>query len=141
MKTTKLAPYNINDISPDRAWLLGFIFSDSTIGNHLGKRVIRLYHKDKSLMLTIKEHFNIPYKVCKQVNKTTTVYFIRFADADFMNSIERLGFSQDRTLLKVPKMDIKRTKYFIRGFLKGKGSYFQETNGTRGYKVIYSLQK
>ncbi|MBN2745261.1 MAG: hypothetical protein JXR34_00910, partial [Bacteroidales bacterium] len=89
----------------------------------------------------IKEYFNIPYKVCKQVNETTTVYFIRFADTDFVNSIERLGFSQDRTHLKVPAMHIECAQSFIHGFLKGKGSYFHETNGTRGYKVIYRSKK
>lgn len=141
MKTNKLSPFNINDISPDSAWLLGFIYSDSTIGDHLGKRVIRLFNKDKNLMQNIKKHFNIPYKVCKQESETTTVYFIRFADADFVSSIESLGFAKDRTHLKVPAMNVECTQSFILGFLKGKGSYFHETSGTRGFKVVYRSEK
>lgn len=125
-------------INKDNAWLLGFIFADSTIGIQQGKEVVRLFHKDLKLLELVKEYYQIPYKIGKQNHKNSTVYFIRFSDPKFVDSLVLLDFEKDRTELAIPKMSKVATESFIKGFLAGKGSFFEENNTDNyGVKVIY----
>ncbi len=131
-------PFDLYILNDDKAWLLGFIYADATISRVNGQDVIRIFNIDQGLLEEIKFHFAIPYKVGKQVNKTTTVYFLRFANPVFVDSVESYGFQKDRTDLTIPKMSVIHTRRFVQGFLKGKASYFQEKDhGTYGVKIIY----
>nr|WP_319400888.1 hypothetical protein [uncultured Carboxylicivirga sp.] len=133
-----LMSFDFNKITVDNAWLLGFIYADSTIGNHLGKRIVRLFHKNQNLLENVKEHYSIPYKIGSQVNGKSKVYFIRFADQDFVGSLEQLGFFENKSQLTVPEMSIQAEKNFIKGFFTGKGSYFKEKeSNVSGLKIIY----
>ncbi|MCW3804338.1 hypothetical protein [Plebeiibacterium marinum] len=131
-------PFDFYTLNNDKAWLLGFIFADATISKINGQNVIRIFNIDQGLLEEIKYHFVIPYKVGKQVNKTTTVYFLRFANPHFVDSVESYGFQKDRTDLTIPRMSSVHTRRFIQGFLKGKASYFEEKESRNyGVKIIY----
>ena len=135
---SKKMVFDFVEISKETAWLLGFIYSDSTIGVHQGKTIIRLYNKNRELLENIKEYFSIPYKVTEQVNQDATLHFIRFSDPDFVESIESYGFAKDRSTLSVPDMDDDCKKYFICGFIQGKGSFYKEENiRNYGFKIVY----
>ncbi len=105
---------DFSELNREKGWLPDFILSDSTIGEHPGRTVIRLYNKDTNLLHSIVEYFNLPNKVTKQVNKTTTVYFIRFSDKDIVSAIQSLSFGKDRTNLR---------SYRVRGDLSCKSAY------------------
>lgn len=130
--------FNFKKITKENAWLLGFIFADATIGIQQNHRVIKLYNKDFELLNKIKETFQLPYKVTEQKNKNNTVFFIRISNSEFIKSVELHGFKEDKANLKIPKMSKTCTKLFLKGFLKGKGSYFVETaRPIYGFKVIF----
>ncbi|PTN07414.1 hypothetical protein C8N47_1176 [Mangrovibacterium marinum] len=137
MNVRNVALFEQSKLDKEAAWLLGFIFSDSTIGEHQGRTVIRLYNKNKELLDNIVEYFGLPNKVTKQVNQTTTVYFIRFGNQDIVSSIQAYGFQKDKTNLCVPDLDDECRKAFTLGFMQGKGSFFREEAGNYGFKIIY----
>jgi len=131
-------PFNFNRINRQNAWLLGLILADGTIGIQQGKKVVKLYSKHKGLLEKIKNTYQIPYTVTCQRNILNVMYFIRFADSEFVDSIEKWGFKKDKTNLRIPIMKEPVSREFLRGFLKGKGSFFTEAKtGIHGFKVVF----
>ncbi len=134
----KYMTFDLYKLNNDLAWLLGFIFADATISKINGEKVIRIFNIDQTLLEEIKSHFAIPYKVGKQVNTTTTVYFLRFAKPEFIDSVESYGFQKDRTEITIPNMTAIHTRRFVQGFLRGKASIFEEKESRNyGIKIIY----
>lgn len=130
--------YNFEKITNENAWLLGFIFADATLGYQKKDKILKIYNVNKQFLEDIQQHYKFPYKVCKQRNTNNELYFIRISDQEFITSLELLGFKKDKTHLTIPKMDIVCSKLFLKGFLKGKGSFFKETKSkTYGFKVVF----
>jgi hypothetical protein len=131
-------PFDFYEINEAKAWLLGFIFADSTIGYDRDVRKVRLYNRSKELLEDVRDYYWIPYKVGEQRNTNNTLYFIRFSDPNFVESIEFQGLDEDRSKLRIPQMNSRNTKAFLKGFIKGKGSFFKEQEtGVQGIKIIY----
>lgn len=71
------------------------------------------------------------------------MYFIRFSDPDFVTSIETYGYEEDKKDLTIPQGESEIIKAFILGFMRGKGSFFNETRNskTHGFKIVYRSKK
>lgn len=133
-----IMPFNYNIINEQTAWLLGFIFAESTIGFQQGYQVVKVYNKNKELLNQIRDFYKIPYKVTTQNNKENTVHFIRISDQSFVKSIENLGFIKDKSNLVFPNMTKECELQFISGFLLGKGSFFkEEKTNVHGFKIVF----
>lgn len=131
-------PINFNKITPFNAWFLGFLYAEATLGIQENKRFIKIYNKDRDFVLSIKNLYGIPYKVTTQANKNNTVYFIRIGDQLFIDSIEKIGFKKNKDLMHFPVLNKLSTIQFMKGFIKGKGSFFQEKKRNNyGFKIIY----
>jgi hypothetical protein len=138
MAMEKKIKLNFLKITKRNAWLLGFIYADGLIRTERGKKVVKIYNKSYELLKAVKEYYQLPYEVIHQKNSKNIVYLIRISDQVCVNSIVNLGFQEDKTDLLIPQMDDASMKMFLKGFLKGKGSYFQETKReVYGFRVIY----
>lgn len=133
--------FDYSEINGYNAWLLGFIYADGLIRVENSKRVLKVYNKSQILLEKVVKLYRLPYNVVEQKNTSNNLYFIRIAYDKFVESIHRLGFTEDKTNLRIPKMDKISRIMFLKGFLKGKGSEFKEEGRDMyGYHVIYRSQ-
>jgi hypothetical protein len=109
--------------SPNKAYILGFLYADGCISKKKTEMIIKLHNKDKCLLEKIKlemksEH---PIKVVKQVNRDNQVKF-SISSKKLCENLSAHGLLPNKTFtIEFPKIDENLVRHFVRGYFDGDG--------------------
>lgn len=127
--------YNIN--TPNKAYILGFIYADGSI-NKEKNLTITLAEKDIDILLFIKDELNYQGKIHRRIVKNRIYYTLNITSKKLVISLENNGIIPNKTYLSksLPIVDEELYNHFLRGIFDGDGSIYKCKNNE--YTVCFS---
>ena len=108
----------------NKAYLLGFIWADGSIGNNTLS--IILHEKDNEILEFFKKKLETETNITKVKNKPHNR--ISICSKYMVNSLLKLGCNYNKTFnLKMPNLKDELMSHFIRGFMDGDGGIHIQT--------------
>lgn len=128
--------YFSNIDTPNKAYILGFIYADGSIRNDNLCLSVVVHNKDIDILQKIKSELKTDTPVSKIKNKDHSR--INICNKTICDDLVRMGCKSNKTYdLKFPILDKTLVSHFIRGFMDGDGCIsISKHNNNRYY---YSL--
>lgn len=130
-----------------KAYWLGFIYAD---GNIAGNRLrIEIKDDDKYLLEELNKDLESNNKIC--IDKRINMYngytinksnvYIGYCSDKLVNDLNKLGVVPNKTfkLNKMPNIDIKLLKHFIRGYFDGDGTVYNDNKNHHDNRSIFGF--
>ena len=128
--------------APEKAYWLGFLFADGSLGEYQGQKVVKvdLHERDKIHLETLSADLSSTYPIRTHVNRTSygEVPVARFhvTSSQMFDDLVRHGCVPRKTLtLKPPVIEPDLERDFIRGFVDGDGSIARSKSSWSGYRL------
>lgn len=133
--------YNLNEhffdkITPNVAWVIGWILSDGNVSSDNYKITINLRREDQKILETIKDLLSYGgpiYKTSSNVkNKVHFGSSLQIGSKHLVKKLNALGIHSNKTLKEkfpIIKDDENILRFFIRGVFEGDGSLFKDQGG------------
>lgn len=127
--------------SNNKAYLLGYLFSDGSVCNTKGNYSIKLkiHKKDKHILDFLQQELKSNYPITHD-NGTNCIY-LRICSKKLTEDIIKLGCVPTKSLiLKYPNIDEKYYNSFIHGYFDGDGCiYYAEKNEKKSIQRQFKL--
>ena len=138
--------YFDNIDTPNKAYILGFLYADGNVGNNKYVMQITLQEEDKHILdqFKIELNTNIPlyYKESKNKNRKNT-YTLMINNKHMHQSLIDKGVVPQKTMIiRFPDfLDEKLISHFIRGYFDGDGCFCLSKRNDRpnSYHTIFTL--
>lgn len=110
--------------SPEKAYFLGFIYSDGSLiydeSKYRYKLNIKIHNKDSEILERFILLLDSEVKVWK--SNTRDISEIGFSSKKMLNDLQKIGLSTNKTFTLIyPKIDEEFESHFLRGYFDGDG--------------------
>lgn len=140
--------YFDNIDSPNKAYILGFLYADGNVGKDRYTIQLSLQEEDRHILEKIKQELksDIPlyFKECNSKNPNhKNIYSLIINNKHMHQSLIDVGVVPQKTfLIKFPKLlDENLISHFIRGYFDGDGcfGFYKRTDRKNSYHAIFTL--
>jgi hypothetical protein len=135
--------YFNNIDTPNKAYILGFLYSDGCVSKKETEMIIKLHNKDKNILEKIKvemksEH---PIKSIIQPNRDEQVRF-SISSIDLCKKLISHGVVPAKTfIIEFPNLKNELVRHFIRGYFDGDGCISKIKNKNSYRITIFTASK
>lgn len=125
--------------SEDKAYWLGFLYADGSIGENRSQIELQLSEKDKAHVYKFRDFIKSTHKISLKNNKLGSSYRIIVEDVNMHRDLIKLGCTPRKSLtLKFPteeQVPKHLLPHFIRGYFDGDGG-FSDTDKTLCVNIL-----
>ena len=135
--------YFDNIDTPNKAYILGFLYSDGCVSKKGTEMIIKLHNKDKNLLNQIKEEMKSehPIKSVIQATREEQVSF-RVSSINLCKKLISHGVFPAKTfIIEFPKLEDSLINHFIRGYFDGDGCISKVKNRNSYRVTIFTASK